>query len=86
MLSLYKTQIIHSTVDGLPRLKYSLPSATLFGFSYASVWIDEAQEARTGKAFWNACASIFELSLLKVIMTATPLLESPDVCRMFKGS
>jgi hypothetical protein len=79
MLSVNKTKIIHAEVNSLPRLNYSLPSDTVYSFCWASVWVDEAHETRTAKALWLAVAAIMELSLLKVVMTATPLLEQPDV-------
>ncbi|KAK1217211.1 hypothetical protein PQX77_020143, partial [Marasmius sp. AFHP31] len=73
-----KFKILHSIQDQMPRLKYSLPADTLFSFSWGSIWIDEAHEARTGGALWHALSAILELGLVKVVMTATPMMEKPE--------
>ncbi|KAJ3764604.1 P-loop containing nucleoside triphosphate hydrolase protein [Lentinula raphanica] len=65
-------------VKGTPRLKYLQPSNTLYAIPWCSVWIDEVQDARTGKALWKALSAIMDSALIKIPMTATPLLESPN--------
>lgn len=72
-------KIQHNEENGMPRLRYTPPAHTLYCFSWGSVWVDEAHEARTGKALWRAISAILELALVKVLMTATPLLEQPEV-------
>lgn len=79
MFSINKTQLVEKEVQGSPRLRYpSVPLTTVFAFSFTSIWVDEAHEARTGKALWKAISAIFQLGLIKVLMTATPLLEQPN--------
>ncbi|KAF8823153.1 hypothetical protein HHX47_DHR10000417 [Lentinula edodes] len=65
-------------IDGIPRLKYQQKPDTVYAFPYCSTFLDEVQDARTGKALWRAFSAIFDSSLIKVPMTATPLLESPN--------
>lgn len=66
-------------LDGIPRLKYQQKADTVYAIPYCSTFLDEVQDARTGKALWKAFSAIFDDSLIKVPMTATPLLESPNV-------
>ncbi|KAJ3966212.1 P-loop containing nucleoside triphosphate hydrolase protein [Lentinula raphanica] len=70
--------IAFDTLDGIPRLKYNQSPNTLYAIPWCSTFLDEVQDARTGKALWKAMSAIFDGSLLKVPMTATPLLESPN--------
>ncbi|KAH7880193.1 uncharacterized protein C8R40DRAFT_1165093 [Lentinula edodes] len=65
-------------LDGIPRLKYQQKADTVYAMPYVSTFLDEVQDARTGKALWRAFSAIFDDSLIKVPMTATPLLESPN--------
>ncbi|KIK55950.1 hypothetical protein GYMLUDRAFT_99365 [Collybiopsis luxurians FD-317 M1] len=78
MFSLNRNIIVHSERQGLPRLHYQLPTDTVYSFSWCSAWIDEAHEARKGNLLWKSMSAVFELTLVKVVMTATPLLESPN--------
>jgi hypothetical protein len=79
MFATNRAKIQKKTVDDMPRLSYIPPGHTLYAFSWCSTWVDEAHEARTGKALWRCLSAIFEVSLTKVLMTATPLLEQPEV-------
>ncbi|KAJ3871537.1 hypothetical protein F5051DRAFT_446094, partial [Lentinula edodes] len=64
--------------DGIPRLKYQQKPNSVYAIPYCSTFLDEVQDARTGKALWRAFSAILDCSLIKVPMTATPLLESPN--------
>ena len=74
-----ETALVHKVVEGMPRLKYTLPAHTVFSMAWCSVHIDEAHEARTGNNLWAAISALFEVTLIKVAMTATPLIESAEV-------
>ncbi|KAJ3845918.1 P-loop containing nucleoside triphosphate hydrolase protein, partial [Lentinula lateritia] len=65
-------------IDGIPRLRYQQKPNTVYALPYCSTFLDEVQDARTGKALWRAFSAILDGSLIKVPMTATPLLESPN--------
>ncbi|KAF9064271.1 P-loop containing nucleoside triphosphate hydrolase protein [Rhodocollybia butyracea] len=78
MFSINRGKIQKVQVDDMPRLCYRPPPHTLYSFSWCSAWVDEAHESRTGKALWRSISAIFEVSLAKVLITATPLLEQPE--------
>ena len=79
MLRLNEPKIVEKDVNGMPRLKYTQPGHTLYSFSWGSIHVDEAHECRTGKALWRSICAAFEMCLVKVLMTATPLLEQAEV-------
>ncbi|KAJ3779937.1 P-loop containing nucleoside triphosphate hydrolase protein [Lentinula aff. detonsa] len=78
MFSLEKLEIVANEVQFEPRLRYQLPRHTVFGYSWGSIWVDEVHESRTGKALWRALRGLLELCLIKVLMSATPLVENPE--------
>ncbi|KAJ3791981.1 P-loop containing nucleoside triphosphate hydrolase protein, partial [Lentinula aff. detonsa] len=78
MFSLEKLEIVANEVQFEPRLRYQLPRHTVFGYSWGSIWVDEVHESRTGKALWRALRALLELCLIKVLMSATPLVENPE--------
>ncbi|KAF8157554.1 P-loop containing nucleoside triphosphate hydrolase protein [Mycena galopus ATCC 62051] len=61
------------------RVRVCLPLSppTLFSKSYNTLVIDEAHQLRTGGAAWRSIDGIALLALLKLFMTATPLIEGP---------
>ncbi|KAH7868735.1 uncharacterized protein C8R40DRAFT_1074610 [Lentinula edodes] len=78
MFTANERSIAFMQVDGIPRLRYQQKADTVYAMPYCSTFLDEVQDARTGKALWKAFSAIFDDSLIKVPMTATPLLESPN--------
>ncbi|KAL0064508.1 DNA helicase rad5 [Marasmius tenuissimus] len=66
MYSRHRSQLEASITQGTPRLKYGVPSSTIFSFDFLSMWIDEVHEARTGKALWRAISALSLKSLVKV--------------------
>ncbi|KAJ3792280.1 P-loop containing nucleoside triphosphate hydrolase protein [Lentinula aff. detonsa] len=78
MFSLEKLEIVATEVQSEPRLRYQLPRHTVSGYSWGSIWVDEVHESRTGKALWRALRALLELCLIKVLMSATPLVENPE--------
>ncbi|KAF5340818.1 hypothetical protein D9757_015129 [Collybiopsis confluens] len=73
-----KSALVHAEVDGNPRLVYRPPAKTLFSFSWTTAWVDEVHDARKGTMLWKSIRALFECTLIKVTMTATPLMESPS--------
>ncbi|KAJ6620998.1 hypothetical protein B0H10DRAFT_1945636 [Mycena sp. CBHHK59/15] len=63
--------------NGTPLLSYPLPEDNRFHYSYASIWVDEVHEACRPTKLFHSINGIFQLSLLKVLATATPLVEGP---------
>ncbi|KAJ3978215.1 hypothetical protein F5890DRAFT_1607689 [Lentinula detonsa] len=78
MFSIDMVQIVEDKVQFEPRLRYELPRSTVFDYSWGSIWVDEVHESRTGKALWRALSALLELCLIKVLMSATPLVENPE--------
>ncbi|KAF9019475.1 hypothetical protein BDZ89DRAFT_312517 [Hymenopellis radicata] len=48
---------------------------TLFGRHFASIWVDEAHEYRTGQKQFRNCNTLMDCALLKTLATATPLKQ-----------
>ncbi|KAJ3738947.1 P-loop containing nucleoside triphosphate hydrolase protein [Lentinula detonsa] len=78
MFLIEKLKIVVDEDQFEPRLKYQLPQNTVFGYSWGSIWVDEVHECRTGKVLWRALRTLLELCLIKVLMSATPLVENPE--------
>lgn len=74
-----KASVVANWVDGLPRLKLDQPADTIFSLPWCSSHVDEGHECRKAGDLWQAIAAIFEVSLIKVVMTGTPLIEQAEV-------
>ncbi len=73
------TAVAGTFVDNEPRIDLIHAEGTVFKNSFGSAWIDEAHECRNGLGMWKAVSMLFQLSLVKVLMTATPLVNGPMV-------
>ncbi len=59
-------------VDNEPRIDLAHADGTV---SFSSAWI----ECRNGLGMWKAVSMLFQLSLVKVLMTATPLVNGTSL-------
>ncbi|KAF5355386.1 hypothetical protein D9757_014618 [Collybiopsis confluens] len=48
-------------------------------FKECSTWINKVHDAQKGTPLWRSMRVVFEVTLVKVIMTAMPLMEVPKV-------
>lgn len=67
--------------DGDARISLIFPNTVEFihTYSFLSAWIDEAHGARTCNMLWHAIEALFHVTLVKVLLTATPLLQAAAV-------
>jgi superfamily II DNA or RNA helicase len=59
------------------------PEGTLFSQRYLTVVIDEVHEMRNLGVKYFSALRIFKQGVLKLALTATPLLTAPKVCITF---
>lgn len=80
MFSANRDRIIHGTKGREAiRISYDPPPGTIYAFDFGIIIVDEVHEARTRKRLWESIFALSMRSLIKVYMTATPLMESADV-------